>query len=481
MKTIKSATTKARAYLVCEEASEAKELAKQLDTFEGDLAKVITALRATPPEKAETGWTNERPFQSPRLAAKYGDHCLTVYVPPDYDAAKPRGLLIFLHGGGRTVGNIDYCDSRPFAPGSQSINYSEGCGIRDLLEQSGYILCFPSAPIAPGEFARWSMPIVDEYLADVIEELETFYAIDPNHVLLGGQSMGGMGAIHVAHRMADRFASVWASAFCWDLAYWPCLTGTPFWICQGSNDAVMFRRRHGTDIEFARIAHERLSQAGAEHYYREHSGGHPLPDGRAAFREWLAWTADRRRDPFHPRVVAVSPRGMTPWTDIRRHPVPLVASMNYVDFHGLAPAPHARWVSLDGLGEETVIFDMAVMSKVDDAVEEDWNNFRLEARRKNVRAGIVEATVVNRNVIEVMPKNVTGFTLWLHPDMVDFGNLAVFARGKEVFQGSLKPSLSTMLDSYKRRRDWGMLYPAKVRVDYDEAWETKDQLNVRHP
>ena len=419
----------------------------------------------------------ERPFQLPRLAKKYGDHCLTVYVPRDYGAKAARGLLIWLHGGGRTPG-YQSTSGRKFQAGSLGVKIYEDAQVTDLFEASDRIVCLPTAPLNAESFARWNLPLVDEYLADVIEELESFYSIDPNNVILGGHSMGGQGAYHLAHRMADRFASVLAAAGAWDLAYWPCLMGATFWMIQGINDADMFRRRQGTDISFARAAKTGLEWAGVDHAYREYSGTHSLWDARVYLEEWLEWSRDKRRDPFYPHVVALSPRGNTPWVEFRRHPTPLAATQNRLDFHELAPAPHARWVSIDGVGEETVMFDLACLADVKDDREEDWNNFRLTVRRKYLRAGLVETWLRRNGTVEMTAKNVTGATLWLSPQMVDLDNVRVMFKGKEIFSGAAMPSLGTLMESYRRRRDWGMLYPAKIPFEADESWESKDQLKI---
>jgi hypothetical protein len=49
--------------------------------------------------------------------------------------------------------------------------------------------------------------------------------------------------------------------------------------------------------------------------------------------------------------------------------------------------------------------------------------------------------------------------------MVDVSKrVVVKVDGKERFDGRVKPSLATALESYERRRDWGMIYPIKIEV-----------------
>ena len=126
------------------------------------------------------------------------------------------------------------------------------------------------------------------------------------------------------------------------------------------------------------------------------------------------------------------------------------------------------------------MYDMADMSDCKDDVEQDWNQFRLNLKRKHINGGLIEAFIDGRNLIEVTPVNVKKFTLWLHPDMIDFSNLRVMVQGVEMFSGKIAPSLVTLLESYQRRRDWGMLYSAKLTFeDKDGKWAQDDQLKVK--
>ncbi len=457
-----------RGYLSARDDKERAEYRSVLESYDGDFDAVVRAVKPVPPTKPETGWMIERQFTSPRLAGKYPRQPFMLYVPADYDPSRPRGLAVWLHGGGRGAG------------GTLKSIHEDDPGANKVFEESGRIVCWPSAPPDYYCWSRWQLPEADEYLADVIEEIGCHYAIDPNDMILAGHSMGGMGAYHMAHRFSDRFTSFLAAAGHWDFACWRALSGTTMWLCQAVNDTILFHRHHGTDIEFARLARRRLEESGIPCFYREHSGCHDkISEAIWVLREWLDWNKGRRRDPFFPHVVAVSPRGLGPRTDFRRHKVPLAAYENHTDFHSISAAPHTRWVTIDGIGKETIIFDMVTMSEVRLNVEEDWNNFALTLKRKHVPAGAVEAHLNPDGSIDVTPRNVTGFTLWLHPKMVNLQDVRIRVRGVERFHGAVRPSLATLLDSYLRRRDWGLLYPAKVTIADDGTWAKNETIAER--
>ena len=470
MTSVAEAVQKARLYLDTEDAQEGRALLEELKGYEGDFAEIIERLKPGHTDRVEKGLILNRPFRVPRLCRKHPDDLLSLYVPEDYSPDKARGLILFLHGGGQ---------STPRDAGAKVFDASYG--IADLLMESGFVVCAPCAPHDEQSFNGWNLPAADDYVMDVIEEVEHAYNIDPDRVFLAGTSMGGIGANHLAHRMPDRFAGVLSAASSWDIAFWPCLKGTSVWILHGVNDAVMFRRRHGTDIGFAHLMKTRLEQAGVSTFYREHCGGHSIRDGRRIVREWLRWAAAQRRDAFYPHVVAVSRRGLSPWVEWKRYTRPLVSFQNHMDFHDLPEAPHMRWVTVDGVGNESIRFDMASVSPCRDDCEEEWNDFTVTLGHKHIRAGLVEACICEGQEIEVTPQNVTGFTLWLHPDMVDLKRVRIIAKGRQRFCGEVRPNLATLLESYRRRRDWGLLYPAKVTIEGDESWETPDQIGLREP
>lgn len=450
---------------------EKNEVIEFLETYQDDPAVIVKYLRPSLPDNPETGIIEQVPFSNKTFLDAYPWARMTCVVPEDYNSDKEYGVLIFLHGGGRgdeNVGPVGYC--MPEA------------GLIDIFKSCGRIVCLPSAPPNSKSFSRWNLPEVDEYIASVIDEISGIYNIDPDNIILTGHSMGGQGANHLAHRMSDRFGSVLSSGSSWDIAYWPCLMGTAYWAAQGRNDTTMFLRRHGTDIEFMNLARKRLNESGVLNFCRESQGRHCTSHNRMILKEWLRWCESEnvRRDPYYPHVVAVTPRGLTPWIDFRRHKTPLAASQNYIDFHELQEAPHCRWITIDEYGPESIMYDSVKMFSCLDDKEDDWNNFHLDLSRKHINGALVEAVVDDRNLIEVTPVNVKKFTLWLHPEMVDFSNLKVFVQGVELFNGKVVPSLVTLLESYQRRRDWGLLYSAKITFeDKENKWVQKDQLQVK--
>ena len=79
---------------------------------------------------------------------------------------------------------------------------------------------------------------------------------------------------------------------------------------------------------------------------------------------------------------------------------------------------------------------------------------------------MIDAVNRGNNTIAITTRNIARFTLWLHPRMVDIAKpVVVRVDGKVRFDDRVKPSLAAALESYARRRDWGMTYPIKIALD----------------
>lgn len=458
----------ARHYLGSEDARNDTGLCRALSGVEDAWREVIDALFfQLPPHLGETGCMKDRRFRTPRLQERHPDATMVLEVPERYRPSEPAGLIIWLHGGGK---------GQP--RDTPSIHWSKpGFDVQDLFRASGHIVCLPVSPPDEESYAAWNHPQVDAYIADVIEELEQYYAIDPQRVYLGGNSMGGLGAMHLVQRMPDRFASIMAQAGSWDLGFWPVIDGTDFWMAHGINDAVFERRRHGTDIGFARLLHQRLNELGIAHTYHEGPGGHGLFDNRHSLRAWLAHLPGVKRDPHYPHVTAVSPRGCTRWQDWRRHPVSPALKTPSAHFSELAPSPSMRWVDVGEPLEDTLCFDQAITTACSDWAEDDWDAFEVRLKRKQVRAAMVEARRVNRHTLEVCARNTASATLWLDPSVVDANKLEVIVHGHRYPSSNLRPTLKNALDAYLRRRDRGMIYPIRVDLEADKWWRTRNQIS----
>ena len=436
----------ARQFLECSDQQERAALSRKLAEYTGDWRNVVEALRPRPTQAVEPGYYREEHFTQPQLREKHPDDLLYLAVPTNYKSDQPTGLVVFMHGGGkgspRTAPGHYMTPAEPDAPRSST-------RLGDMFETLGMIGVAPSAPWNENDHSRWCLPEADDYIADVVRECKTRFHIDADRVFLLGHSMGGFGAYHQVQRQPDRFAAVIASAGSWSLAQWPVIRGTTLAIVHGTKDAELGVRDRHTDIAFARLAHDLLSEQGIPHVYKEHPDGHSFGYAKQHVVDFLKASGDLRRDPFFGHVVLASPTG---YSTGRCYPV-----------------RHNRWITLDAVDERPLEYDALQREgpgHSKDSSPEEWEQWKLTHRSVERDGAMIEAINLGENRLSVTATNVSRLTLWFHPAMVDFAApIQVTVNGEPCFDGRITPSLVTVLESFERRRDWALVYPGKITLD----------------
>lgn len=433
---LEDAVAVARAYVTNDDEAVQAELAVKLDHYAGELQPFLEKLCERTYDPVEAGYHPEEHFSLPNLLEKHPDDLLYFTVPESYEPEQPTGLIVFMHGGGNATSRRAprVFMSLPGEDGPDS--YQLG----DVFAATGMIAVGPSAPWDEETSHRWCVRECDEYLTDVIVECKSRFNIDPDRVFLIGHSMGGFGAYHHAQRQPDRFAAVVANAGSWTLAHWPAMRGTRLCIIHGIYDARPKLRWHYTDIEYARVTNRLLDEYGLDHVYLEHNGEHAVRFARDKIAGFFESARDLRRDPYYPHVTLATPLGFRPYYR--------------------SPVEHNRWLSLNETTEGELEYDELVPSDGD-----DFDAWRLEYRKGQRQGASIDAINRGNNLIEVTTRNVARFTVWLHPRMVDINKpLTISINGEPCVIGDLQPSLMTALESYRRRRDWALIYPMKVEL-----------------
>ena len=431
-----------RAYLASGRGSERQKIVKQLAEYQGPVQPIVDRLAAGSYPAVKSGYRPEEHFSTAALRKKHPSDLLYFVVPKEYRPNRATGLIVFLHGGGKTTSPRAPQATLSFPGGNSSSSHASG----DRFAATGMITVGPSSPNKPS-YCRWCLEESDEYLTDVILECKRRFNIDPDRVFLLGHSMGGFGAYHHALRQPDRFAAVVVHSGSWRMAYWPAVRGTPLCFVNGVHDAHADQgdgkghRWHYTDVQYGRLTDQLLAHRQLDHVYFEHDGGHGFSSGRKQVFEYLRSVRDLRRDPFYDHVGLASPNGFR-------------ESYCY-------PVKHNRWLSLNEAVKGSLEYDELVSH--DDGSFASWH---LEYRPAKHRGAALDAVNRHDNTILVATRNVARFTVWLHPRMVDVSRpVTILVDGKVRFQGRVAPSLATALESYERRSDWGLVYPMKVVVD----------------
>lgn len=435
-----------RQYLEGHDSEKKMALEKKIAASDADWQQVIDQLSSHHHDAVEPGYYSEEHFSDPVLSKTRPDDLLYFMVPTSYRPDMPSTLAVFMHGGGK--GSPRNSPARYMKPSDDktptSVPYIGG-----IFEDTGMIGVAPSAPWNPNDHGRWNMQETDAYLVDVILECKRRFNIDPNRVILIGHSMGGFGTYHLAQRQPDRYAAIFASAGSWTLAQWPTVRGTTFCIVHGKMDAEYGVRARHTDFAFARYADQLLTEQGIPHFFLQHPGGHPMGFARPVIRDFLLAHPNLHRDPYFPHIALASPVG---FRDER-----------------FFPLRHKRWLTLDKATDGELEFDALKENGKGHSEKdslEDWNAWHLSHEKVTRKAAMIESINQGNNLIEVTTKNVSRFTLWLHPKMVDFSKkIQVKVNGRLLFERKIEPSLVTALQSFERRQDWGLIYPAKLTLN----------------
>ncbi|MGK0483174.1 MAG: poly(3-hydroxybutyrate) depolymerase [Planctomycetota bacterium] len=108
--------------------------------------------------------------------------------------SKPKGLFIGLHGGG--VGSADAAGARGAYQGPAA--------------SRGWLSIFPQAIEATE--CGWTDTGTEEWIMTLIDEARRTYDVSPDHIYIGGHSMGGYGSWVLGAHHADLFAAAVPSA-----------------------------------------------------------------------------------------------------------------------------------------------------------------------------------------------------------------------------------------------------------------------------
>jgi poly(3-hydroxybutyrate) depolymerase len=282
-----------------------------------------------------------------------------------------------------------------------------------------YVLACPTAPMG-----TWFAKGEEELVLATIRSVQRRYHIDPDRIFLTGMSNGGIGAWLIGMHHAPLFAGLAPMASGLDNVLMPFLANlrsTPVYIIHGFKDQVM-------PVELSRTIAKELTRLGYPFLYREHQGEHPMAGGHYFPKEEL------------PELVN--------WFDAqRRNSLPTTVTV-------VREASHFQsfgWVRIDAT-DAIAAFSEDLISKRDDLI----------ARREYAR---LDASIVAPNRIEVHADRVQRYSLFLNEQLIDSSKpLVIVTNGQVSFQGSVTPSLETLLRQARLRQDSRQLFPIHLAI-----------------
>lgn len=209
------------------------------------LVAAACAASAAVLEPPASGMPPARPIEAAGRSWTYA-----LYVPAGHDPRAPLPLVLCLHGFG-------------FTGDTALLRWQPRLGER-------YLIACPTHPQA-----QWWTPESEALAVAVIEDVSSKYLVDSDRVFLTGMSNGGVGALWIGARQAERFAGVAPMAASFEADWYPLLArfkSTPLYIIHGSRDQVM-------PVAVIRDVVAELRRLGAAVVYREHDRVHPRAGG----------------------------------------------------------------------------------------------------------------------------------------------------------------------------------------------------------
>jgi len=282
-----------------------------------------------------------------------------------------------------------------------------------------YVLACPTVPTG-----AWFTRGAEELVLATIHSVQRRYHIDPDRIFLTGMSNGGIGTWVIGMHDAPLFAGLAPMASGLDNVLMPFLANLrsmPIYIIHGSKDEVM-------PVELSRSITKELTRLGYPYVYREHDREHPVAGGHFFPREEL-------------------PELVTWFNAQRRNPLPTTVTL-------VREASHFQpfgWVRIDAT-DSIAAFSEDLVSKKDDLIK----------RREYAR---LDASIVSPNRIEVQTERVQRYSLFLNEQLIDSSKpLVVITNGQVSFEGSVTPSLETLLRQTRQRQDSRQLFPIQLVI-----------------
>ncbi len=434
-------------------------------------------------------------------------HEYTFVVPETYDSTRPTQVRVQLHGG---IG-------RPRPP---AVNRIRVDGLPGAIDE---IAVFPSGW---AQSMWWSASQVDN-LRRILDRLKRTYNIDENRVYLTGTSDGGTGAFFMAFKDTTPWASflpligdmmvLAAPSVNADGDIFPGnAVNKPFFIVNGGRDrlypahvtqiyanhlqrlggTVVFRVYPESDHSTAWWLEERpLFEAFVHDHSRE-----PLPDR-------LSWQTDRtdrynrahwlvidrlgevehesrlsdsnvlrrgRELDFGLRINSTVDRGRRAYEVVpgsNAAAIGLRKGDRFVEVNG-APVVSGRDIA-EGMQTWEIGQPMRFV------VERGKERVVLEGPFQPAEVDVPPAPIFPRrgpsgrvdlerrgNLVEASTEGVRAFTLLLSPSVFDFRKpIRVVANGRTVFDGTVEPSVATMLKWAARDNDRTMIFGAELSIE----------------
>jgi predicted peptidase len=202
-----------------------------------------------------------------------------VFVPTNYDAAKPTPMVVALHGMGGDEN-------------SYFTAYDNGIVKREA-EARGYLVVCPKGRGAASMYAGDA----ERDVMDVIAAMRRDYNVDADRIYLTGHSMGGYGTWSIAPKHPELFAALAPIAGGGNPQVMSKIKHIPQIVIHGDNDPTV-------PVERSRVMVKAAKELGIEIKYIEVPGGNHTDIAVPAMKDIFDWFDAHKRQPITKAVGA---------------------------------------------------------------------------------------------------------------------------------------------------------------------------------
>lgn len=430
-----------------------------------------------------------------------------VYIPKQYDSSNPTKMFIYLHGG----------VSRPDFPEVEVEGLRED-PIFQLCAEKGWFYVFPLAKMG----CTWWEYDGMVRLKHLITELKSVFNIDDDGVSIGGFSDGGSGSFHLAMLYPTPFAQF----FPWSghltvgsLAgpmdqYVRSLQARPLYPTTGGRDGLYPTARMLPLIQFAEQSGATIEHVGYD--TATHNDAYLtlelpriaklLEQGRRnVFSKQLVWetsdvrlgrvdwleiseldTLSKPAEWYQDEQITLTDErvsiGFMPVQDTTSNGITVASviddSTSAANTAGLKagdkiiqldqfPITDARSLSVERSKKQrgdsiflTVIRNQETLllrGKIPPVME-------YPAFQRRYKSGAVQATIEG-NQITLLTSRVKSVRIFLHPKLISFEKpLIIKANGKRVFEHTVKPDVSFLVNQFRKYHDRAAMWQGYVDI-----------------
>jgi len=478
-----------------------KELISKIVSAKPALNEIIELIKSQKYNKADNGVFIEKEI----MCVDGKKRPYVIYVPKNYDPGIKTAMIVNLHGG-------------VFLPmRKERVKHARRQEVTELAIKNNWFIVFPFAE--PG--ATWWDNVGQSNVLNIIRETKKNYNIDDENLWMTGFSDGASASFHFAMTKPTDFAAfvpingdMGVGAIDGGHHLYPAnMSNLPLYVINTDKDHLYPAARMIKTIDIAR-------DAGADIFYKEYHGfGHDfgfaedaLPrleryfkrNSRNSIPHHLEWKS--AQDEFSKiswiKINQVNKGDKAAWhkdfnTKLLDERV-MIGFDPDLEFVGngvkVAKVPEGDSLS-NRLGlksgdiviqcNETKIADLDAIKTfkatikhgdfVKTKVLRNGNEATFEANLPGPReydlfprtltsAALIADFVAN--TFEVKASRVNGFSIYLHPDMIQLDqDVVIKTEGKELYRSKVTPDIAFMLNNFLENRDRELLYFKRIDID----------------